>query len=83
MEATKEKGYPKFVLKFVEKVMNNTGFNSSVQKEQDDQNEERMSKAILEWIRKWNLFIKELNTKSLHDYTSFRAQDIDSVKNSR
>lgn len=81
MEATKEKGYPNFVLKFVEKAMNTTDFNSSVQKEQNDQNQERMSKALLEWLRKWNLFIKELNTKSLKDYTSFRIQDTDSVKN--
>ena len=79
LETTKELAYTRFISNFVDRTMSGN-IDGDIQREQQSQSKERTDKAILEWLRRWNLFIDDLNTKSLHDYTDSKYSDIGSIE---
>ena len=79
LETTKELAYTRFISNFVDRTMSGN-IDADIQREQQSQSKERTDKAILEWLRRRNLFIDDLNTKSLHDYTDSKYSDIGSIE---
>ena len=79
MEITKELTYTRFISNFVDRTMSGN-IDADIQREQQSQSKERTDKAILEWLRRRNLFIDDINTKSLHDYTNSKYSDTGSIE---